>query len=269
MKKSRSPEDVLPEILDFIEKYIYNPSAEEIIPIAKIKERFLNATTFGFSEENLSDLLVGENLLKRLKRPSVRREVYGLYENILMVLGMIRDIKNLGLEKAASTGLISDTCHLIMEYQPVILVQMIRGSLDFRTDVAKGFLAYARDRTEEGLKVLEMLQNYPNLIEELGLKESKFLKTINSERRSLAYLNYSRAGEVKLLKVYCAYPILTILRLQGEKPSKSLKFIHNLLLFAEVPGYGTSPYKSMNTEPEELKRIGEWDSEAVKWYKFL
>ncbi len=216
-------------------------------------------------EAGIRDMFVGEELSKLLQQPFVKKFITGeLYENILVVIEMIWDIKKIGPKQAVDNGLVARTCALILDYQTRNFVYIITQPEEFRIGVAKDFLAYARDRYTRRLEILRSLQNDPTLVEDLKISDSVLAERIDFESRSLAYLHYIKAGELKVLKMFCAFPILTILRLQGESPSRSYIFIHNLLLFAEVPKYGNIAY-----EKEEIERIEKWDREAVKWFKSL
>lgn len=264
--KKKTLDKVLEEILEYIEGFSKDFRPEERSHKPTFAQMKSNARSFesAFDTARKEIRFFGKEFLKVLKSPFLQRETTSLYENILMVTEMIWDIKKIGLKQAVDNGLVARTCALILYYQPLNFVYIMCQSEELRKAVAKHFFAYARDRYARRLEVLKSLQNDPILIKDLYLTDPMLAERIDFESRSLAYFQQKRAGELKTQKMYCAFPILTILRLQGESPSRSYKFIHNLLLFAEVPKYGNIAY-----EEEEIERIEKWDREAVKWFKSL
>ncbi len=266
MKKKRTSDEVLAEIIEYIEGFSKDFRPEEGSHKPTFAQMKSNARRLesGLDKARKGIRFFGKEFLEIMKNPVFRRETTSLYKNILMVTDIIRDIKKIGLKQAVDNGLVARTCALILYYQPLNFVYIMCQSEELRKAVAKHFFAYARDRYARRLEVFELLQIEPTLVEDLKLTYPMLTEMIDFESRSLAYFNHIRAKELKVLKMYCAFPILTILRFQGEKPSRSYKFIHNLLLFAEAPGYGNISY-----EEEEIERIEKWDSDAVKWFKSL
>ena len=266
MKKKKAIDEVQKEILEYIDRFSGYRRHEEVSHKPTLAQMASRARE---SVSEIDKAAKRRELIQWLRHPSVQREVKGMYENVLFVIELIRDIKRVGLMQAIDDGLVASTCALILEYQPLNFVYLACWSEEFRNEVAIDFLAYSRDRYARRLKALKLLLVEPSLVEDLNLSDSMLEERIDIDSKSLAYLKHIRAGELKMLKMYCAFPILTILRLQGEDPIQRYRFIHNLLLFAEVPEYGNIPSESEIGEEEELERIKKWDEESVEWFEAL
>ncbi len=217
------------------------------------------------------DLLSDEKLLKLLKDPRIQPKAVKLYEFIFRLIAVVREIKNAGFDLSLDHETVQRRKALLLEVVPQFLMPIIQESDEMNTLLGKDFLAYARKRCERRLNLLESLLNESDLAAELAL-DTYTLKIVASDyEKSLSYYQSIRAKERKFAKIFCFFPILTILRLNDVVPAEREKFMHDLLVRLKAPRFGDSYEDGAIgiSEREELVRIREWDRESVGWFQSL
>lgn len=218
-----------------------------------------------------SDELSGKELLKLLNDPSIQPKATKTYEFIFRIIAVLREIKYSDPELSLDHETVQRRKALLLEVVPQFLMPIIQESDEMNTLLGKDFLAYARKRCERRLNLLESLLNESDLAAELAL-DTLTLKIVASDyEKSLSYYQSIRAKERKFAKIFCFFPILTILRLNDEGPAEREKFMRDLLIRLKAPRFGCSYLDGAVgiSEREELDRIREWDRESIEWFQSL
>ncbi len=206
-----------------------------------------------------------------LTEPSLQPKAVKLYETIFRIIAIIREIKTSVYDLNYDDDTVQSRKAALLDVLPKILELFIRENKEFNKRLGMDFLAFARKKCERRLKLLESLKKEPDLVTEFDQTTSSLERMILEEEQSLAYFHSIRAKDKKLAKIFCFYPILTILRLDGEEPIERRRHIRQLLIKLDAPDFGESyeDGKFGIGEKEELKRIREWDRESIKWFKSL
>lgn len=203
--------------------------------------------------------------------PGLQPKIAKLYAAIFAVIAVIRQIKYAGFDLTLDSETVQYRKAALLDALPKMLELFIRETKEFNKRLGMDFLAFARKKCERRLKLLESLKKEPDLVTEFDQTTSSLERMILEEEQSLAYYHSIRAKDKKLAKIFCFYPILTILRLDGKEPIERRKHIRQLLIKLDAPDFGKSyeDGKFGIGEKEELKRIREWDRESIVWFKSL
>lgn len=214
---------------------------------------------------------LGEVLSEQLKDPSIRPKVTITYEYAFRIIEVIREIKYSGLDLNMSADYVQNKKMIALDVLPDLLEPIIHEPVIIQTLLAKDFLAFARKKCKSRLKVLESLMKDINLATDLGVEASTLKVCVSDVKALSVYFHRIRAGKRKFAKLFCIFPILTILRLNDEGPAKRERYMRELLLKLEAPDFAYSHIGSKDKigEPEELARIREWDRESIEWFQSL
>ncbi len=204
-----------------------------------------------------------------LTDPNIQPKAVKLYEIIFRVIAVIREIRYACFDLTLDDETIQSRKASLLDVLPKILEPFIRENKEFNKRLGMAFLAFARKKCERRLNLLKSLKKEPDLVTEFDQTTSSLERIIIEEEQSLAYFHSIRAKDKKLAKIFCFYPILTILRLDGKGPTERQKYMRDLLIGLEAPNFGMEDTESDTGELEELDRIRKWDEEAKKWFKSL
>lgn len=271
MKEESSLEDIQNEILNYIEKCCDGKHPNKMGKVPSLQDMVSRARELEQAIDDVSKLEIFENsgIAGVLSNPLFQSNITVLYQEIQEATEMIADIKKIGIKRANESDMLSNTCSVIVNIQSRNFIYLISLSDEIRLELARGFLSHLKSLYARNKGDLELIGTNPLATQILEIIRSKPVELLKTETNSYAKYRSMRASEFKLLKLWCAYPIMTTLRLKGEKHRDIHRLIHNLLVLGRAPNYGRSYYESKSGEKEELKRIEKWEEESIKWYDTL